>query len=363
MGLSHKTSKMTLKIESKSRLAGLIFLVLLLNSFLAIVSICCLRRFGASNWKRLPHRAVQPPPPPRIQVQTKTNPIVTLSREIEAVLLSGDHHRFAHLIKSAASDALYSYSSRHSGDHFVHVARWNIPVLEALIDANHVDVNRNCILHRAVKSFRNYPDQKEYIETLFRHGADINLPDSSGYPPLVYALQRASLFATEFLLSHGAKINIPFSSYSSILHYAVAIGSPVRMIATLIKNGGNPFNRGQDGLSPFHRVMFLTTSDRDNIMNAFIDTTPATLTDPQLYLKRLLDYPISPTAVPSPTEQTLHGYTPLHLAVGKLYSKQIVQLLLKKGADRNKRENNGYTPLQLAQVIQHSGIIQTLAIQ
>lgn len=353
--------KLKLKSTPKSRLAGLFLLLLLFNCFLSVGLIYYLRRSKTSTWNRSLRRVAQPPQPPQVQTQMQANPIVLLSREIEAALVAGDHRRFAELIQAAHSDALYSYSTTNLGKHFIQMAPWSIPVLEALVDAKHIHVNRNCILHGAIKAFNESPDHSQYIEALLsKHAADIDLPDGSGFAPLVYAVRRASLPATQFLLSRGAKVNVPFASYSSILHYAVAIGSADKMIAMLVKNGGNPFHRGPDGLTPFHRSMFLATSDRINIMTAFIDTTPSFFTDPQRYRKRLLNYPISPTAVHSPSQQTFYGYTPLHLAVEKLRSNQLVKILLRKGADRGTTENGGFTPLDLARLIQHQDIIQTL---
>ena len=334
----------------------LLFLVFLsLNGFLPVVLIFILRR-------AVPHRSVPVRSVPRPRPQTLVNPVVSLSGRIEAALLAKDHQSFSELISTAPPAALYSYTPASFGRHFVHLALWDPIALDALQRSHKIDLNRNCILHAAVKLLdANNFLHTEYIEALISHGADINLPDSSGYPALAYAVQRDNLPATRFLLSRGANVNISFFSYSSILHYAVATRSSPSLISLLITNRGNPFHRGKDGLTPFHHSIFLETSDRIDIINAFIHTPhPIFTDDPVSYRSLLLNYPINPRPVPSPSSQTCPGYTPLHLAVEKVRSCAMVRILSENGADRNKRENNGLTPLQLAENIQQFDIIRIL---
>ena len=340
------------------RLITSLLLFLLLNASLSIGLIYSIRRAGLSASSRNSLRTVA------VQQVTRLHPTVLMSREIEAALLSRNYQQVANLVREAPAEALYSYSPTTLGQHFIHMSIWDTEALDALIQSSHVDTNRNCILHNAVRAFQGDPSHLEYIDALLtRHGADINLPDSVGFPPLAYAIQRGSLPTVEALLTRSAKVNISFAAHDSFLHYAVSLRATPGMISLLINHGGNPFYRGRDGLSPFHHSIFLTTSDRERIMDAFIHATHPNFTEPSHYRGKIVNFPISQERVRLPSSQTFYGYTPLHLAVEKIRSNRMVGILLSHGANRNKRENNGLTPLQLAEIIQQHDIIQTLGSQ
>ena len=351
---------MSTKRSKIARYFALFVLLILFNLFLSFGMICIIRRNGWSAPSSRDHpsastlrTAVRTVPP-----EYRTNPVVLLSRDIETALKDRNYTQLSELIRSAPSEALYSYTRTHNyGRHFIHLAIWDPEALPVLLQSPHLDINRNCLLHHAVKKFRDgTPSHFEYIDALIRNGADINLPDSSGEPPLAYAIRYGNRSLIDFLLARSAKLNTSFSTFPSFLHFAVLTKQSAEMISFLISRGANPFHRGPDGLTPFHHSLLLSiSSDRDQKIDAFIRSIhPHFTADPAHYRSKLLNYPISPSST------TFPGYTPLHLAVEKIRSDHSVTKFLQYGARRDSRDIYGRTPLQLAESLQHPEIIYTL---
>ena len=63
-----------------------------------------------------------------------------------------------------------------------------------------------------------------------------------------------------------------------------------------------------------------------------------------------------------PDKEDDEGRTPLHWALLKsqLYGKEMVPLLLERGADRHKADKRGTTPLQLASEMEYEEVVQLL---
>ena len=63
-----------------------------------------------------------------------------------------------------------------------------------------------------------------------------------------------------------------------------------------------------------------------------------------------------------PNKEDDKGQTPLHLAVmmSRTFRKETVQLLLERGADHHKADKWGRTPLQLAEEMEYKEVVQLL---
>ena len=65
-----------------------------------------------------------------------------------------------------------------------------------------------------------------------------------------------------------------------------------------------------------------------------------------------------------PNKEDVKGRTPLHWAVLKMrFCKETVQLLLERGADPNKADERGRTPLQLASKMGYKEVAQQMSKQ
>lgn len=352
---------MSTKRSKIARYFAFFILFLLLNLFLSFGVICIIRKNGwsAPSSRDHPSASTLRPAVRTVPPEYRANPIVLLSKAIENALKDRNYVQLSELIRRAPSEALYSYTRTYNyGRHFIHLAIWDTEALPVLLQSPHLDINRNCLLHHAVKKFWDgAPNPLEYNDALISHGADVNLPDSSGQPPLAYAIRHENRPLIDFLLARSAKLNISFSTFPSFLHFAVLTKQKAETISFLINRGANPFHRGPDGLNPFHHSLLLdSSSNRDQIIDAFLTSIhPRFTADPAHYRSKLLNYPISPSST-----TTFPGYTPLHLAVDKIRSAHHVLKFLQNGARRDSRDIYGRTPLQLAEALQHPDIIYTL---
>lgn len=339
-----------MKIPPKRHLQIFSFFILfiLLNLYLSIILISSLRRERILSIRKRNFEVKK-----LNSVKPGINPVVLISREIESGIRNQKYNDLVNLLGSVPLNSIYNIKLLSES------VFWNIEASEIFFKSGHLNVNRNCILHSIVKKLQdNNPVHLEYLDYLLKGGADVNLPDSTGNPPFFYILQRGNDKLINLFLGHGVFVNTPFAKYDSALHFAVEINLSNKIICSLINYGGNPFHRGKDGLTPFHRAIL---KRNEKIIMAFIQTVPLTFEDnPPLYNQLLLNYPTSPFPVPFSSSQTLYGYTPLHLGVSKDYNSSLVELLISNGADINLKNNNGQTALQLAQTIYHFDIINSI---
>lgn len=357
-----------LRIQAHSRrlLYQLFFLLFVLIT--TIISSCALifyiRASKRHNTPKFPQRNQRPRLPRNILKQPKTiyrkNPIQEKSELILAAYYNQDHAEFSKLLVNVEPAALYDYEypnfKSHIFDKMVNSSQTET-MLETFLAAHPININKYCLLHKATR-IRYKPNS--FLETLIKHGADINYICETGQTPLAAAILNQSPESVRFLLNHGAKINIELPIADSHLHLAIIdfpnYGSK-DIIRKLLANGANAFHRSKDGYSAFHKAILVLS----NSVEAFFSHIPHNFTQSQ-YIKLLLSYPVSPSAVEKPSDETLYGYTPLHLAV---HSKNIsmVEFLVRKGADKSLVDNNGLTALENALSMHHGQMINILQSQ
>jgi ankyrin repeat protein len=80
------------------------------------------------------------------------------------------------------------------------------------------------------------------IEFLLQHGADVNITDSLGRTPLIWAVIRgadSNTYLVERLLSAGANVNHRDANGTSALRWARSLrSSPTSQTVTILKNAG-----------------------------------------------------------------------------------------------------------------------------
>ncbi|HHT0594871.1 TPA: ankyrin repeat domain-containing protein [Legionella anisa] len=157
------------------------------------------------------------------------------------------------------------------------------------------------------------------INALIKKGLSLDAPDKNGITPLAYAVQKGSLEMIETLLKNGANPNVEEQNNLTLFHNAVK-SNHIGLIQPLIAFGANPNNPGK-GMSPLLYAVFFGTDDS---------------------VKALLDVGADPN-IPNKD----NNKTALHFAVcrGK---KEVVELLLSKGAKTDIVDTSNKTPLDYA---------------
>ena len=126
------------------------------------------------------------------------------------------------------------------------------------------------------------------------------------------------------LLAKGADPNVPDRNGRTAVHGAASISATETMQA-LLKAGGNPNRRDKDGNTPLHLASAAAR------VSGFVAT-----------IRLLLEADADPGIANG------EGRTPLHLAVTLSEEPAAVEALLAHGADANRRDRWGSTPLHAA---------------
>lgn len=173
------------------------------------------------------------------------------------------------------------------------------------------------------------------VRSLVESGADVNATDEHGSGTLLTFHPNV----TAYLLSKGADANIQTNEYDASVLAGLCYVNEVECVGILLQHGADP-NRGRaESLeTPLHHALARAgDADREELVRLLIDhgadvnakTAPG-----------IVSYNFWRDA-------RTRGETPLHRAAAYA-SIEIVELLLKAGADRSIRDANGDSPLSWA---------------
>ena len=252
-------------------------------------------------------------------------------------------------------------------------------------------------------------------EAIAKDPLRINAPYSDGEPPLHVALSNRLPALFDWLLDHGADPNGRDQKGKTTLHKAVLFDSPDhKALRALLKRGALVNSKDEHGETPLHLAAFLS---RAATVGALLEAGA----DPDAR-NQLGETPLHGAATPQPTAnpenavRTIHllvaggadvaahssnGNTPLHQAaligsvlatrtlltegapvdvpglgggtavhVAAMFAKaDVANVLLQAGADPNRRDDSGLTPLgralhypALTSNAQRTGPVETSAV-
>jgi ankyrin repeat protein len=255
---------------------------------------------------------------------------------ITALEVNIPEHQTKLIDNLTGSDILISRLGRHA-ESLMHQAvhHENIEVIKRFLKHN-VNVNAKNIngdyyedtpLHIATRK-----GNKEIVELLIAHGADINMPNYDDNTPLHIATMGGNIEIVELLIARGADINLPNYDEDTPLHIATRKGNK-EIVELLIAHHANidqPNDWNED--TPLH---IATRKGNKEIVELLINGGANT------------------------NIQNKYESTPLHIATKKNY-KEIVKLLLQKEPSLHCANKHGSIPLHIAAENQDGDLLELL---
>jgi ankyrin repeat protein len=170
----------------------------------------------------------------------------------------------------------------------------------------------------------------EITELLLKHGADVDVREATGKTLLLVALSWLGghdnlINIVEFLLTHNADVNArDADTFKTSLHLAVEYNHR-QVIPMLLNHKADVNCQDSDGITPLHLVWENEIDDEDGVLDHAL-----------LFLKHGADV----------NRGNNDNDTPLHLAILENRFK-LVEVFLAHGADADAKNDNGVTPLHV----------------
>ena len=288
------------------------------------------------------------------------------------------------LLKAGASIKRTDRDGNSLLQRFLHNADVAIAILNTLpVNVNNKNRQGNTALHDAVRI-----GNQKLIDALLQKGAIINAANIKGTTPLMQAIAMGSKEIVRFLLDRGANISAIDASGNSALHYAFKSRPDLAMITILLDAGASVTAVNQAGRTPLHltakkgnyQIFILLTTGKAfdiNLKDGDGNTVLHYAIPNENLVRYLIDRRAAPDitngeqktafhlAVETPKKSEIlralmasplsydvdvkdaRGDTPLYIAT-KNRDLDAAQLLVKKGANANKQNRLGDTPLHAA---------------
>ncbi len=276
----------------------------------------------------------------------------------------------------------------------------SVPTVEYLLskgaEIDSVNTRLNTPLHEALRSEKN-----ETAVFLIKNNCDLNRQNVTGYTPLHYAARYNCLPALELLISKGANLETKDNGRKQTpLAFLSMMTNNVEAARKLIESGADMNARDRDNLTPLAHAIHSGANELiDLFLNkkADIDTSnglgktmlamTARLGSPRLfryimekggeslfnnetdknnYMRSALNggsveivQILQGKNIPMNLEADISGWTPLHYAA-QSNKPEMIEYLVKRGADINKRTNSGKSVYNVAEENGHQELLNLI---
>ncbi len=172
--------------------------------------------------------------------------------------------------------------------------------------------------------------KRDVAKLLLKNGADPNIKSLDGDLPLQMAILAKDADLLKALLDSGADPNLTFFKGCTALTLALGIGEETSMpiVKVLLKAGAK---------------LELRNSDGETALLAALNANA-----PLSIVKLLIDEKADVNAQFPTNDTVFPGYTPLMMAIADKDAKEVINLLLKAGADVTIKDRKGKTVLDHA---------------
>uniref|UniRef100_UPI0021495D3B ankyrin repeat domain-containing protein n=1 Tax=Endozoicomonas sp. ONNA2 TaxID=2828741 RepID=UPI0021495D3B len=200
---------------------------------------------------------------------------------------------------------------------------------------------------------------KDQVKVAVVNGANLNNRDSVGDTPLVKAAKAGHHAIVETLLTNGANPNIPGCTDYTPLHHAARAGHHA-IVKTLLDKGAEADLKDMEGWTP---LQFAAENRHRDVYDTLLPETHQpdwnSLLPKLIYAGWHNQFNTALDNGANPNILVDYHSTPLHWAAG-LGHHAMVKILLKKGADPNLRDGDGWSALQAAVYWGHLDVYKTL---
>ena len=202
-------------------------------------------------------------------------------------------------------------------------------------------------------------DDTEDAARILKQGAKVNQPFfESGQTALMLAQSQKM---AELLVTHGAKIDIKDAEGGSVLHYAVTQNAALELIPFFISLGADINARGWDKETPLSiSITYFneTESSLEEPVFTGENRTASNTALPQVSLAKQVIALIASSGANLDADDA-DGYTAL-MQCTTADNSELLELLLKLGANKNIRDKDGNRAIDIAYELGHRYIYKLL---
>lgn len=223
-------------------------------------------------------------------------------------------------------------------------------------------------LHNAIRQHSSM----EIVNELIKHGVSINAPDINGDRPLHISVYNSTPMLIKQLLDHGASVNQRNSKGETPLHIAIEENVSLKIVRELLIHGAEVDAKNKFGNTPLHQAFWYGSRRKLKLIRLLLDHAASVTeisgncdTPLHVAIERKMNFKVIRELLKRGAEvdaPNLDGDTPIYkyLKFGSVTNLKLLRELLSHGASVNGSNVEGKTPLHIAIQRMSSEVIEEL---